>query len=120
VEPLDESPVLVLVSADPEATHRANEAVRIALGILAGENQVTLVLVGPAVKILNPEVDDLIDGEDLARHLGTLRKLGQPFHVEGDGTPRSAGWNPHGLEIRPIDVPALARLVAGSRRILVF
>jgi len=120
MEPGEASPVLVIVSADPEVTHRANEAVRIALGILAGENEVTLALVGPGVKVLGPEVEELVDGEDLARHLAALRKLGQSCHVEEDGTPRPPGWNPQGLAIRPLDGPTLARLVAGSRRTLVF
>jgi hypothetical protein len=114
------SPVLVVVSADPEATHRANEAVRIALGILAGENAVTLALVGPGTKILGPDVEDLVDGDDLLRHLTALKKLGQPFHVEDGGPPRSPGWNPVGIEVRPLDATELARLVAASRRTLVF
>ena len=41
-----DSPVLVAVSVDPETSHRANEAVRIALGILAGENEVVIAFLG--------------------------------------------------------------------------
>jgi hypothetical protein len=115
-----ESPVLVALSVDPEASHRANEAVRIALGILAGENAVTIVLLGAGAKVLDAEVEDYVDGEDLARHLGTLKKLGQAFHVERTAIRPDRGWNPFGLELVPIDRPDLAGLLAGSRRALLF
>ena len=112
--------VLVVVSVDPEASHRANEAIRIALGILAGENQVTLVLLGPAAKVLSPEVEDYVDGEDTLRHVATLKKLGQAFHVERDAIPAGPEWNAGGPQVLPISRDDLATLVAGSDRVLVF
>jgi DsrE/DsrF-like family len=115
-----EFPVLVMVSVDPETSHRANEAVRIALGILAGENAVTIALLGPGAKVLDADVEDYVDGEDLAKHLATLKKLGQRFHVERNAVPRDAGWNPTGLAVVPIDRADLAGLVAQSRRTLAF
>jgi hypothetical protein len=117
---MPEAPVLVIVSVDPERSHRANEAVRIALGIVAGENQVVLVLLGPAVKILADEVEDYVDGEDLARHLAAFKRLGQPFHVQADAVPPGPGWNGAGLTVEPVDATGLAALVASSRRTLVF
>src|SRR5215831_7896501 len=101
-------PVLVAVSVDPETSHRANEAVRIALGVLAGENAVTIVLLGSGAKILDADVEDYVDGEDLLRHLGTFKKLGQAFHVEQDAMRSDTGWNPLGLELVPIDRAQLA------------
>jgi hypothetical protein len=113
-------PVLVAVSVDPETSHRANEAVRIALGILAGENTVTIALHGAGAKVLDADVEDYVDGEDLLRHLGTLKKLGQAFHVERSAMRSGGGWNPLGLELLPIDRAELAGLLAGSRRALLF
>jgi sulfur relay (sulfurtransferase) DsrF/TusC family protein len=115
-----ETPVLVAVSVDPETSHRANEGVRIALGILAGENAVTVVLLGDGAKVLDADVEDYVDGEDLLRHLGTLRKLDQAFHVERSRIRPDRGWNPLGLEVVPIDRADLARLLAESRRALFF
>ena len=115
-----EIPVLVVVSVDPETSHRANEAVRIALGILAGENTVTIALLGAGAKVLDAGVEDYADGEDLIRHLGTLKKLGQAFHVERSAIRPDRAWNPLGLELVPIDRMDLAGLLAGSRRSLVF
>ena len=115
-----DGPVLVAVSVDPETSHRANEAVRIALGILAGENAVTVALLGAGAKVLDAEVEDYVDGEDLLRHLGTLKKLGQAFHVERTAVRTDPGWNPLGLEVVPIDRSDLAGLLTGSRRALLF
>ena len=115
-----DSPVLVAVSVDPETSHRANEAVRIALGILAGENAVVIALLGAGAKVLDAEVEDYVDGEDLFRHLGTLKKLGQTFHVERSAMQTGDGWNPLGLDLVPIDRAEIAGLLADSRRTLVF
>jgi hypothetical protein len=112
--------VLVLVAADPEVSHRANEAVRIALGILAGENDVTLVLLGPAAKVLGPEIEDYVDGEDTVKHVATLKKLGQTFHVERSAIPSAADWNVGGPDVVPLSTEELARLIAKSDRVLVF
>jgi sulfur relay (sulfurtransferase) DsrF/TusC family protein len=118
--PETEPPVLVVVSVDPETSHRANEAVRIALGILAGENAVEVALVGAGAKVLDADVEDYVDGEDLFRHLATLKKLGQRFHVERSAVRPDTGWNPTGLVVVPIDRAGLASLLAGSRRTLAF
>lgn len=116
----DPAPVLVAISVDPERSHRANEAVRIALGILAGENEVVIALLGAAAKILDADVEEYVDGEDIVKHVTTLKKLGQPFHVERSAIPGSGGWNPIGVEVLPIERATLARLMARSRRVLVF
>lgn len=112
--------MLIALSADPQTSHRANEAVRIALGILAGENDVVMVLLGGGAKVLDGNVEDYVDGEDLFKHLATLKKLGQCFHVERDAIRGDPGWNPLGVETRPVDRADVARLLARSRRTLVF
>jgi hypothetical protein len=117
---MTEIPVLVVVAVDPETSHRTNEAVRIALGILAGENAVTIALLGAGAKVLDADVEDYVDGEDLLRHLGTLKKLGQVFHVERSAMRSDSGWNPLGLQLVPVGQTELARLLTESRRALVF
>jgi DsrE/DsrF-like family len=115
-----ETPVLVVVSVDPETSHRANEAVRIALGILSGENTVTIALLGAGAKVLAADVEEYSDGEDLLRHLGALKKLGQALHVERSAIRSDPGWNALGLEIVPMDGKDLAGLLAESRRAILF
>ncbi|MGH7321835.1 MAG: DsrE family protein [Candidatus Rokuibacteriota bacterium] len=112
--------VLVLISVDPEASHRTNEAIRIALGIIAGENDVMIVLLGPAAKVFRPEVEDYVDGEDILKHVTTLKKLGQPFHVERGAISQGSDWNPDGLTIIPVGAEELPDLIRKSDRVLVF
>ena len=78
---------LVLISQDPRTSHRANEALRIALGVVAGENEVHVVLAGPAVHLLDEDTDDLVDGDDIAKFRAALKRLGIVFHVEDGARP---------------------------------
>ena len=39
----DDQPVLVVIACDPRSSHRAFEAMRIGVGVVAGENTVTFV-----------------------------------------------------------------------------
>jgi hypothetical protein len=116
----DDQPVLVLISVDPRDSHRANEAMRIALGIVSGENEVTIVLTGPAAHLLDAETDDLVDGDDIAKFRANLRAVDVPFHVEASAVPSDADWNPDGHPIVRVSPSDIAELVRGSRRALVF
>jgi hypothetical protein len=113
------APVVVLISADPRATHRAFEAMRIGVGIVAGENVVTFVLAGPAAHLLDADTDELVDGDDVAKFRANLQALGIPFHVEASAIP-GADWNEDGHEIVPVTADEIAALVRGARRALVF
>jgi hypothetical protein len=112
-------PTLVLISEDPRVSHRANEAMRIALGIVAGENDVRIVLSGPAVHLLDDDTDDLVDGDDIAKFRAALKKLGVPFHVEG-ALPARADWNRDGHPVIPVTRADVAALVPRATRFLVF
>jgi hypothetical protein len=115
----DRQPVLVIVSEDPRVSHRANEGIRIALGVVAGENPVQVVLSGPAVHLLDEDTDDLVDGDDIAKFRAALRKLNVPFHIEG-AVPSDAEWNVEGHPIVPVDAGAVAELARRAQRYLVF
>jgi hypothetical protein len=112
-------PTLVLISEDPRISHRANEAMRIALGIVAGDNEVHIVLSGPAVHLLDEDTDDLVDGDDIAKFRASLRKLGVPFHVEGE-PPTRGDWNTEGHPVIPMSPRQIAALVPKATRFLVF
>jgi hypothetical protein len=113
-------PVLVLISVDPRESHRANEAMRIGLGIVSGENEVTFVLTGPAVHLLDADTDDLVDGDDIAKFRTALKKLGIVFHVEAGAAPRDPDWNADGHPVAAIDAEGVAALAARASRYLVF
>jgi hypothetical protein len=116
---VDEAPVVVLISEDPRTSHRAFEAMRIGVGIVAGENAVTFVLAGPAAHLLDADTDELIDGDDIAKFRGSLRALGVPFHVDASAIP-AADWNEEGHEVIPVSTDQIAELLRGARRSLVF
>jgi len=116
----DTAPVVVLISADPRRSHRANEAMRIGLGVVAGENDVTFVLTGPGVHLLDADTDELVDGDDIARFRANLRALGIPFHVEADSIPSDTDWNADRHEVIPITRERIAELVRQGRRFLAF
>src|SRR5215470_11037515 len=98
----DDQPVLVVIACDPRTSHRAFEAMRIGVGVVAGENPVTFVLRGPAVHLLDADTDDLVDGDDIAKFRASLRTLGIPFHVDAAAAPDDAGWNEEGHPVIPV------------------
>ena len=115
-----EPPVLVVISADPRSTHRANEAMRIGLGIVSGENDVTFVLTGPATHLLDEDTDALVDGDDIAKFRGSLRALGIPFHVEADAIPEDEDWNAENHPLVTVTRAEIAELLRRGRRFFVF
>lgn len=116
----DAEPVLVLIAVDPRVSHRANEAMRIGLGVVSGENDVTFVLSGAGVHLLDGDTDDLVDGDDIAKFRTALRQLGIPFHVEADAVPADPDWNADGHPIILVTRDETAELVRRSRRVLAF
>jgi hypothetical protein len=116
----DGEPVLVVISADPRASHRANEAMRIGLGVVSGENDVTFVLAGPAVHLLDADTDDLVDGDDIAKFRSSLRTLGIPFHVEAGAVPDAPDWNADGHPVVHLTHAEIADLITRGRRFIVF
>ena len=115
-----DEPVLVLITQDPRATGRAFEAMRIGIGIVAGENEVTFVLAGPAVHLLDADTDDIVDGDDVAKFRDNLKRLGVPFHVEADAVPAAPDWNADGHEVVRVTRGQIADLVRAARRLIAF
>jgi len=114
-------PVLVLISEDPRTSGRAFEAMRIALGVVAGENDVTIVLTGPAVHLLDADTDDLVDGDDIAKFRENLRRLGVPFHIEKSALPADGtDWNVEGHPVIPVSPDEIAALAAETQRFIIF
>jgi predicted peroxiredoxin len=113
-------PVAVVIAEDPRVSHRANEALRIALGVVAGDAEVSIVLSGPAVHLLDEDTDDLVDGDDIAKFRASLKKLGIPFHVAADALPTAPDWNAEGHTIIPVTAGEVAGLVARATRYLIF
>jgi hypothetical protein len=113
-------PIVVVISVDPRRSHRANEAMRIGLGVTAAENEVTFVLTGAAVHLLDEDTDELVDGDDIAKFRAALRTLDIPFHVEASAVPSRPGWNSEGHRVVPVSAGEIGDLIARGRRFIVF
>lgn len=74
--------VAVIIREDPRETHRPVEALRIALGLVGGEHQTTVVLLGEAVRLISDEIDDVVDVDILEKYLPSIQQLDIPFVVE--------------------------------------
>lgn len=74
--------VAVVIAEDPIKTHRPVEALRIALGLCAGDHETTIVLLGRAPLLLTDEIEDVVDVDILEKYRPSLAQLGVPFIVE--------------------------------------
>jgi hypothetical protein len=110
--------ITVVVRCDPRKTHRAAEAVRIALGLATGPNPVTIVLLENAPLLLSEEHEDLVDAEVLEKHLPVLRELGVCLVVPSgtrDQVSLNSDW-----EIREASMDDIRQVIAESDRVLAF
>lgn len=74
--------VAVVISDDPTKTHRPVEALRIALGLCAGDHETTVVLLGKAPLLLTDETDDVVDVDILEKYRPSFAQLEVPFVIE--------------------------------------
>lgn len=73
--------VAVVITEDPTKTHRPVEALRIALGLCAGDHDTTIVLLGRAFLLLT-DTEDVVDVDILEKYRPSLSQLGVPFVLE--------------------------------------
>lgn len=74
--------VVVVIQEDPRKTHRPVEALRIALGLVAGSHHTTVVLLGESVRLLHKDVDDIVDVDILEKYLPSIEQLEVPFVLQ--------------------------------------
>ena len=74
--------IAVVISEDPCLTARPVEALRIALGLCAGDHETTVILLGRAPILLMNDTEDIVDVEILEKYLPSFKHLSVPFIVE--------------------------------------
>ena len=74
--------IAVVIQEDPRTTHRPVEALRIALGLVAGTHATTVVLLGEANRLLHDDVDDIVDSDILEKYLPSVQHLELPFVLQ--------------------------------------
>jgi predicted peroxiredoxin len=109
---------VVVIHTNPLETHRAVEALRIALGLASGDQTPVVVLLGQAPLLLSEDRDDVVDGDILERYLPSLKQLGVLFIVE------SGALTSHKLEdgfsVEEQEIAAIASIVSSGERVLSF
>jgi len=109
--------IAVVISEDPCMTARPVEALRIALGLCAGDHETTVVLLGPASMLLKEDTEEIINVDVLEKYLPSFKHLSVPFIVES-GTPMNA-WSDH-FSVMTRTPDEIRRLVQSSDRSLIF
>ena len=109
--------IAVVISEDPRATARPVEALRIALGLYAGDHKMTVVLLGQAPLLLKEDTEDIIDVDILEKYLPSFKHLSIPFVVE-PGMAVDAGAN--GFSVTTLPVIEIREFVRSVDRSLVF
>jgi len=110
--------IVVVIREDPRKTHRAVEALRIALGLSTGENPMTVVLLGQAPLLISEDPEDLEDAEILEKYLPSFKHLGIPFALlSGSGS--GFDLDPE-FKVSELSEDAIRSLVADAERVLVF
>jgi sulfur relay (sulfurtransferase) DsrF/TusC family protein len=109
--------IMVVISEDPSVTARPVEALRIALGLCAGDHETTIVLLGRASMLLMNDTEEIIDVDILEKYLPSFKYLSVPFLVEA-GTPMDA-WSDD-FSVTPRTADEIRRLVQSADRSLIF
>lgn len=109
--------IAVVISEDPCVTARPVEALRIALGLCAGDHETTVVLLGRASILLKEDTEEIIDGDVLEKYLPSFKHLSVPFIVEA-GTAMDAWSDDFSVTTRTPD--EIRRLVQSADRSLIF
>lgn len=76
----------VVIREDPRISHRPVEALRIALGLVAGTHAVTVVLLGESWRLISEDTEDIIDVDILEKYLPSLEHLEVPFLLQKGDT----------------------------------
>lgn len=109
--------VAVVISDDPRLTARPVEALRIALGLCAGDHDTTVVLLGPASRLLMEDTEEIIDAEILEKYLPSFKHLAVPFIVE-PGTSMNTWSEDFSVTLRTTE--EIRHLVRSADRSLIF
>jgi len=110
--------VIVVIREDPQKTHRAVEALRIALGLSTGENPLSVVLLDRAPLLISEAPEEIVDGEILEKYLPSFKHLKIPFLVPS-GSGARFEIDPE-FEVKELSEEAIRTAIASSDRVLVF
>jgi len=109
--------IAVVISEDPCATARPVEALRIALGLCAGDHETTVVLLGRAPLLLMQDTEEILNVDILEKYLPSFKYLSIPFVVE-PGTVMDTWSDDFSVTTRTTD--EIRKIVQTADRSLIF
>ncbi|BFU94700.1 MAG: hypothetical protein NTNFB02_14220 [Nitrospira sp.] len=109
--------IAVVITEDPRETHRPVEALRIALGLSAGDHETTVVLLGPATRLLTEDTDDVIDVDILERYRPSFQQLAVRFVVDDTSVPTALL---PGYAVEPRSRQDIQSLLRAAERTVIF
>ena len=109
--------IAVIISEDPRTTARPVEALRIALGLYAGDHKLTVILLGQASLLLKEDLEDITDAEILETYLPSFKHLSIPFVIE-EGTVLDVGMK--GFSVTTLPADEIRHFVRSVDRSLIF
>ena len=109
--------IAVVIQEDPRKTHRPVEALRIALGLVAGSHATTVVLLGEAHRLLSDDLDDIVDVDILEKYLPSVEQLEIPFLLQSE-TDRSLIRKEFSVQYKTDE--AIRSLIQSMDRTLIF
>jgi len=109
--------IAVVISEDPCLTARPVEALRIALGLCAGDHETTVVLLGRAPLLLMEDSEEIVDVDILEKYLPSFKHLSVPFIVE-PGTVMDAWSDDYSVTTQTAD--EIRQFIRSVDRSLVF
>ena len=109
--------IAVVISEDPFVTARPVEALRIALGLCAGDHETSVVLLGRAPLLLMQDTEEIVDADILQKYLHSFKDLSVPFVVE-PGTVMDASSDDFSVITRTSD--EIRQLIRSADRNLIF
>ncbi len=110
--------IVLIIREDPLKSALPVEALRIALGLAAGENPITVILMGPAVHLLAEETDDIVDIEILEKYLPSFEHLQIPFILVYPSGPQPELQD--GFAITVGSMESARQALTAADRVLVF
>ena len=107
----------MVISEDPSVTARPVEALRIALGLCAGDHETTVILLGRAPLLLMKDTEAIVDVDILEKYLPSFKHLSVPFIVE-PGTVTDVWSDDFSVTTRTAD--EIRQFVRSADRSLIF
>lgn len=109
--------IAVVISEDPAVTARPVEALRIALGLCAGDHETTVILLGRSPLLLMKDTEAIVDVDILEKYLPSFKHLSVPFIVE-PGTAMDA-WSDN-FSVTTQTKDEIRQFIRGVDRSLIF